>query len=59
MGHPKGFIDYLRELPQDRTPTERIADWKEFHHHMPEAKLRNQGARCMDCGLAAVRANNQ
>jgi len=51
MGHPKGFIDYLRELPQDRTPTERIADWKEFHHHMPEAKLRNQGARCMDCGV--------
>jgi glutamate synthase (NADPH/NADH) small chain len=51
MGKPTGFIDYLRELPQDRTPTERIADWKEFHFHLPEAKLRNQGARCMDCGV--------
>ncbi len=51
MGKPTGFIEYLRELPQDRTPKERIADWKEFHFHMPEAKLRQQGARCMDCGV--------
>jgi hypothetical protein len=26
-------------------------DWKEFHHHMEEKKLRQQGARCMDCGV--------
>ncbi len=51
MGKPTGFIEYLRELPADRQPTERIGDWKEFHHHMPEAKLRQQGARCMDCGI--------
>jgi glutamate synthase (NADPH/NADH) small chain len=51
MGKPTGFIDYLRELPQDRTPVERIADWREFHFHMEEAKLRQQGARCMDCGV--------
>ena len=35
----------------DRPPLERIADWKEFHHHMEEKSLRNQGARCMDCGV--------
>ncbi|HRP05048.1 MAG TPA: glutamate synthase subunit beta [Opitutaceae bacterium] len=51
MGKPTGFIDYLRELPVDRTPTERVRDWKEFHQHMEEKKLRQQGARCMDCGV--------
>jgi glutamate synthase (NADPH/NADH) small chain len=50
MGKPTGFIEYLRELPIDRSASERIADWKEFHQHMPEADLRKQGARCMDCG---------
>jgi glutamate synthase (NADPH/NADH) small chain len=28
-----------------------VKDWKEFHHHMEEKKLRTQGARCMDCGV--------
>src|SRR5881396_637623 len=51
MGKPTGFIDYLRELPADRKPAERIADWQEFHDHFPEQKLRDQGARCMDCGV--------
>ncbi|MEO6002785.1 MAG: glutamate synthase subunit beta [Opitutus sp.] len=51
MGKPTGFIEYLRELPVDRAPLERVRDWKEFHHHMEEKKLRQQGARCMDCGV--------
>ena len=51
MGKPTGFIDYLRELPVDRLPLERVRDWKEFHPHMEEKKLRQQGARCMDCGI--------
>src|SRR5688572_18691989 len=51
MGKPTGFIEYLRELPVDRTPQERVRDWKEFHHHMEEKRLRHQAARCMDCGV--------
>src|SRR5690348_4123138 len=51
MGKPTGFIEYLRELPLDRSALERIQDWNEFHLHMPEDKLRQQGARCMDCGV--------
>jgi glutamate synthase (NADPH/NADH) small chain len=51
MGKPTGFIEYLRELPVDRAPLERVGDWKEFHHHMEEKPLRQQGARCMDCGV--------
>jgi glutamate synthase (NADPH) small chain len=50
MGKPTGFIEYLRELPLDRQAIERIRDWNEFHSHMPEAALRQQAARCMDCG---------
>ena len=51
MGKPTGFIEYLRELPVDRAPLERVGDWKEFHPHLEEKRLRNQGARCMDCGV--------
>ncbi len=51
MGKPTGFIEYLRELPADRTPLERARDWNEFHYHMEEKGLRQQGARCMDCGV--------
>ncbi len=51
MGKPTGFIEYLRELPVDRTPLERVRDWNEFHHHMDDKRLRNQAARCMDCGV--------
>jgi glutamate synthase (NADPH/NADH) small chain len=51
MGKPSGFIEYLRELPLDRPALERIRDWNEFHLHLDEAKLREQGARCMDCGI--------
>ena len=34
-----------------RLPAERISDWREFHMHSPEDALREQGARCMDCGV--------
>jgi len=51
MGKPEGFIDYLRELPLDRPALERIRDWNEFHLHLDEKNLREQGARCMDCGV--------
>lgn len=51
MGKPTGFIEISRELPKDREAKTRIADWKEFHEHMPEEKLQAQGARCMDCGI--------
>ena len=51
MGKPTGFLEYLRELPQDRSSTQRVSDWNEFHLRMPEENLRKQGARCMDCGI--------
>ena len=51
MGKPTGFMEFKRELPVDRDPKERTVDWKEFHLHMAEERLRTQGSRCMDCGV--------
>ena len=51
MGDPRGFLTHTRELPADRSPTERVRDWNEFHLHHSEEKLKNQGSRCMDCGV--------
>lgn len=43
-------MEFKRELPGDRSPSERVKDWEEFHKHMSDEELRTQGARCMDCG---------
>ncbi|QTR47515.1 glutamate synthase subunit beta [Thiothrix litoralis] len=52
MGKPTGFLEYQRELPADRAPMERIKDWREFHLHFErEVESREQGARCMECGI--------
>ena len=51
MGKPTGFMEFKRELPADQPELKRIAHWNEFHEHMPEARLKEQGARCMDCGV--------
>ena len=51
MGKTTGFLEYTRELPQRRLPTERINDWFEVYQDFDEEKVRTQGARCMDCGV--------
>jgi glutamate synthase (NADPH/NADH) small chain len=51
MGQPTGFLEFSRTVPPDRQPRERVADFREFHSHLPEATMREQGARCMDCGV--------
>jgi glutamate synthase (NADPH/NADH) small chain len=51
MGKTTGFMEYQRVLPTLRAPALRVADWNEFHEHMPESALKEQGARCMDCGV--------
>ena len=51
MGKPTGFIEYKRQIPNDRDPQNRINDWNEIHLHLNEEESRQQGARCMDCGV--------
>jgi glutamate synthase (NADPH) small chain len=50
MGKPTGFIEYRREVEGDIDPLDRIHNWDEFHIPLSDEKLRQQGARCMDCG---------
>ena len=51
MGKVTGFMEYTREVPGRRPPTERIKDWFEIYTPFPETSIKNQGARCMDCGV--------
>jgi glutamate synthase (NADPH/NADH) small chain len=51
MGKATGFLEYTRELPIFRSPADRVQDWNEFHHHLPQTALQEQAARCMDCGV--------
>lgn len=51
MGKPTGFLEYERETPAERPPLERIHDFEEFHLHLSDRTLQQQGARCMDCGI--------
>ncbi|MFP6643093.1 MAG: glutamate synthase subunit beta [Candidatus Latescibacterota bacterium] len=51
MGKPTGFMEFERELPEDRDPLERLKDFDEFHLHLSDETLRDQGGRCMDCGV--------
>lgn len=56
MGKSTGFMEYKRETPQKKSPLERITNWQEFQLTMPENVLREQGARCMDCGVPFCQA---
>jgi glutamate synthase (NADPH) small chain len=51
MGKITGFMEIKRETPSRRPVAERLKDWREFDLKLPEEKLREQGARCMDCGI--------
>src|SRR3981189_1377917 len=51
MGKDTGFMEYSRELALRRPVLERVNDWFEIYQDFPEANLREQGARCMDCGV--------
>lgn len=51
MGKPTGFMEFERIETPSRDPKERIKDWEEYHEHHSEEKLKEQGARCMDCGI--------
>ncbi|HEX5434705.1 MAG TPA: glutamate synthase subunit beta [Candidatus Angelobacter sp.] len=51
MGKITGFKEFPREHATRRPVTERVNDWFEIYQELPEEKLRQQGARCMDCGV--------
>ncbi|MBT5018375.1 MAG: glutamate synthase, partial [Planctomicrobium sp.] len=51
MGKPTGFKEYPRQTATERSPKERLKDWKEFANPIELPILKKQGARCMDCGI--------
>jgi glutamate synthase (NADPH/NADH) small chain len=44
-------MEIPRELPTRRQVQERVKDYLEVYNPFEESKLRDQGARCMDCGI--------
>jgi len=58
MADPKGFMKYAREGPKRRPVELRTLDWKEFYEPISEDKLKEQGARCMDCGVPFCQSHN-
>src|SRR5689334_5590174 len=51
MGEVGGFKKFDRRKAADRAPSERIRDHFEFVRTLPLVELRDQGARCMECGV--------
>jgi glutamate synthase (NADPH/NADH) small chain len=51
VGKVTGFLEYEREDRDYEPVEERIRHWREFVLAPPEATLRTQAARCMNCGV--------
>ncbi len=51
MGKLGGFLRIERHGIRYRDPTQRVHDYHEFVQERPEQELRDQGARCMECGV--------
>ena len=51
MGKPTGFLETPRETHAYRPVAERVRDFREVFQPLPILKVREQGGRCMDCGV--------
>ncbi len=51
MGKLRGFLEIKREKNRYRPLGERVKDYGEVELGMPEPRIREQAARCMDCGI--------
>ena len=56
MGKPTGFLDYERRTACALEPKERVKHFHEFHVPLPLKEQREQGARCMSCGVPFCQA---
>jgi glutamate synthase (NADPH) small chain len=51
MGKNTGFLEYARKNPKKLPVVERVQNYKEFEVSTTAETLKEQGARCMDCGV--------
>lgn len=51
MGDVRGFMKFRRGYIPKEPVADRLKHYKEFLKVVPNEELRQQGARCMDCGI--------
>ncbi len=51
MGELGAFLKITRAETPERPPSERVGDHREFVKVLPLVELKQQGARCMECGV--------
>ncbi len=51
MGKPTGFLEYTRKIEGVIDPEQRVNNYQEFTIPLKQSELKNQAARCMDCGI--------
>ncbi|NJB72849.1 glutamate synthase (NADPH/NADH) small chain [Saonia flava] len=51
MGKTTGFMEFERKNEKYAPVEERVKHYKEFTLPLKEKELKDQGARCMDCGI--------
>ncbi len=52
MGKITGFMEFRRARQPYRPVAERLRDWSQVMLPFPQDELKQQGARCMDCGIS-------
>jgi NAD(P)H-dependent glutamate synthase small subunit len=58
MGKPTGFKEFPRKSVAYRDAAARIGDFAEIFTEPVEDKLKEQAARCMDCGVPFCQSND-
>lgn len=51
MGKVTGFLELERVKETYDAPKVRLQNWREFVHTLTNDEAKQQGARCMDCGI--------
>jgi glutamate synthase (NADPH) small chain len=51
MGKPTGFMEFKRLAEENLPVAARVKNYQEFVLHLDDAQAKQQGARCMDCGI--------
>ncbi|MGB5357548.1 MAG: glutamate synthase subunit beta [Eudoraea sp.] len=51
MGKITGFLEFDRKVESYTPVKERVQNFKEFTVPLKEKEIKDQGARCMDCGI--------
>ncbi|WP_342525665.1 glutamate synthase subunit beta [Chryseomicrobium sp. FSL W7-1435] len=50
MGKPTGFLEIKRQKPVEQPPKKRVRHFGEYGERFTDEQMKEQGARCMDCG---------